>query len=153
MAERAQIENPARRGTEDIWVKCPTCKEIAFRKEVERNLNVCLKCGHHFRLTVEQRLAITADRGTWRELFAELAVGDPLEFTDTKPYREPLGAGAPSQRPQRRGGGRSRAASRSIRSRSASWISNFMGGSMGDGGRRENGAAVRPRPRAPDCRW
>jgi acetyl-CoA carboxylase carboxyl transferase subunit beta len=71
---------------DDIWVKCPGCREIAFRKEIERNLNVCLKCGHHLRLTVEQRLAITIDRGEWRELFAGLTIGDPLGFTDTRPY-------------------------------------------------------------------
>jgi acetyl-CoA carboxylase carboxyl transferase subunit beta len=81
------IASPA---AEDIWLKCPGCREIAFRKEVERNLNVCLKCGHHLRLTVEQRLAVTIDRGTWRELFVNLAGGDPLEFTDTKPYPERL---------------------------------------------------------------
>jgi acetyl-CoA carboxylase carboxyl transferase subunit beta len=75
---------------EDIWLKCPGCREIAFRKEVERNLNVCLKCGHHLRLTVEQRLAVTIDRGTWRELFINLSSGDPLEFTDTKPYPQRL---------------------------------------------------------------
>ena len=74
----------------DIWFKCPGCKEIAFRKEVERNLNVCLKCGHHLRLTVEQRLAITLDRGSWRELFSDLASDDPLAFVDSRPYRERL---------------------------------------------------------------
>ncbi len=71
---------------DDIWTKCPTCKEIAFRKEVERNLNVCPKCGHHFRLTVSQRLAITVDRGSWHEMFADLAIGDPLKFVDSRPY-------------------------------------------------------------------
>jgi acetyl-CoA carboxylase carboxyl transferase subunit beta len=78
--------------SEEIWVKCPACKEIAFRKEVERNLNVCGKCGHHFRLTLSQRLAITADRGSWREMFADVAIGDPLEFVDSKPYRGRLDA-------------------------------------------------------------
>ena len=77
---------------EDIWIKCATCKEIAFRKEVERNLNVCGKCGHHFRLTLPQRLAITADRGTWREMFEDLAIGDPLGFVDSKPYPKRLEA-------------------------------------------------------------
>jgi acetyl-CoA carboxylase carboxyl transferase subunit beta len=72
--------------SDDIWTKCPTCREIAFRKEVERNLNVCPKCGHHYRLTVSQRLAITVDRGSWREMFADLAVGDPLKFVDSRPY-------------------------------------------------------------------
>ncbi len=76
--------------SDDIWLKCPGCKEIAFRKEVERNLNVCIKCGWHLRLTVEQRLAVTIDRGTWRELFADLAAGDPLGFVDTKPYPKRL---------------------------------------------------------------
>ena len=86
--ETMQTEKPAEGASvaEDIWVKCPSCKEIAFRKEVERNLNVCGKCGHHYRLTSSQRLAITADRGSWRELFADLASGDPLEFVDSKPY-------------------------------------------------------------------
>ncbi len=76
--------------SDDIWTKCPSCKEITFRKEVERNLNVCPKCAFHLPLTVEQRLAITIDRGSWRELFAQLAAGDPLEFVDTKPYAQRL---------------------------------------------------------------
>jgi len=90
--ERTQPTASAPTATEDIWVKCPSCKEIAFRKEVERNLNVCGKCGHHFRLTLSQRLAITADRGSWREMFADVAIGDPLEFVDSKPYPSRLDA-------------------------------------------------------------
>jgi acetyl-CoA carboxylase carboxyl transferase subunit beta len=77
---------PVQAPSDDIWSKCPTCKEISFRKEVERNLNVCPKCGHHFRLTVSQRLSITVDRGSWHEMFADLAIGDPLGFVDSKPY-------------------------------------------------------------------
>jgi acetyl-CoA carboxylase carboxyl transferase subunit beta len=90
--EHPQPASAERNRADDIWVKCPGCKEIAFRKEVERNLNVCPKCGHHLRLTVEQRLAITIDRGSWRELFTELKVGDPLEFVDTRPYVQRLAA-------------------------------------------------------------
>jgi acetyl-CoA carboxylase carboxyl transferase subunit beta len=74
--------------SDDMWTKCSSCAAIAFRKRVERNLNVCLKCGKHFRLTVEQRLAVTADRGTWHELLAGVRAGDPLEFVDSKPYPE-----------------------------------------------------------------
>jgi acetyl-CoA carboxylase carboxyl transferase subunit beta len=95
MAERATnpIEKPVETAVaEDIWVKCPGCKEIAFHKEVERNLNVCGKCGHHFRVTLSQRLSITADHGSWRELFADVAIGDPLEFVDSKPYPQRLAA-------------------------------------------------------------
>ncbi|MGH7949719.1 MAG: acetyl-CoA carboxylase, carboxyltransferase subunit beta [Candidatus Binataceae bacterium] len=88
MAERVQTERPAQ--SDDIWLKCPKCREISYRKEVERNLNVCPKCDHHHRLTVSQRLAITVDRGTWREMFEHLAVGDPLKFVDSKPYPQRL---------------------------------------------------------------
>src|SRR5215467_13370176 len=77
---------PPAASDENIWTKCPTCKEIAFRKEVERNLNVCPKCAQHFRLTVSQRLSITVDRGSWREMFENLAIGDPLKFVDSRPY-------------------------------------------------------------------
>src|SRR5271169_7087104 len=86
MAEREPMTGAAPAPSDDIWSKCPSCKEMAFRKEVERNLNVCPKCGHHFRLTVVQRLSISVDRGTWRELMVELAVGDPLGFVDSRPY-------------------------------------------------------------------
>jgi acetyl-CoA carboxylase carboxyl transferase subunit beta len=114
----------------DIWVKCPGCKEIAFRKEVERNLNVCPKCGYHLRLTVEQRLAITVDRGTWRELFNDLRIDDPLDFVDSRSYPERLEAA-------RRTGARNDAAVTGlakIEGRRAAFIVmdfNFMGGSMG----------------------
>jgi len=91
MAEREERAAAAQSAAdENIWVKCPGCREITFRKEVERNLNVCPKCGYHHRLTVEQRLAITVDRGSWRELFEDLAAGDPLEFHDSKPYPQRL---------------------------------------------------------------
>ncbi len=130
MAERTQIENAARSGADDMWTRCPSCKDIAFRKEVERNLNVCLKCDHHFRLTVEQRLAVTADRGSWRELFADLAIDDPLEFTDTKPYRDRLAQA-------RRASGRNDAVVTGVCTIEKQRVAlgmmdfNFMGGSMG----------------------
>ncbi|MBV8056816.1 MAG: acetyl-CoA carboxylase carboxyltransferase subunit beta [Deltaproteobacteria bacterium] len=116
--------------TADIWVKCQGCKEIAFRKRVERNLNVCPKCGYHLRLTVEQRLTITVDPGSWRELFADLVIGDPLEFVDVRPYRERLQAA-------RQTIGRNDAALAGIgkiEGRPAAIAVmdfNFMGGSMG----------------------
>jgi len=86
MAEREQTPVATQAPSDDIWSKCPSCKEMAFRKEVERNLNVCPKCGYHFRVTVPQRLSISVDRGTWRELMAEMAIGDPLGFVDSRPY-------------------------------------------------------------------
>ncbi len=99
MADRTAVERQAAPRADDMWVRCPGCRDIAFRKEVERNLNVCHKCGFHHRLTVEQRLAITLDRSSWREMFTELAPGDPLQFRDSRPYPERL---AEAQRASRR---------------------------------------------------
>ncbi len=75
---------------EHPWVKCPGCQEILFRKEVERKLNICSKCGHHFRLTVDQRLMLLVDRGSFQEIDAGLTAGDPLGFQDTIPYPQRL---------------------------------------------------------------
>jgi acetyl-CoA carboxylase carboxyl transferase subunit beta len=124
--QTADISSPS----PDIWVKCPGCREIAFKKEVERNLNVCLKCGRHLRLTIEQRLAITIDRGTWRELFADLAIGDPLGFKDSRPYPERMESA-------RRSSGRNDAVVTGVGkiegypAAAAVMDFNFMGGSMG----------------------
>jgi acetyl-CoA carboxylase carboxyl transferase subunit beta len=84
--DRVQSGSAAPGAADEIWLKCPACREIAFRKEVERNLNVCPKCGHHYRVTADQRLTITVDPRSWHELFADLAIGDPLEFVDSRPY-------------------------------------------------------------------
>jgi acetyl-CoA carboxylase carboxyl transferase subunit beta len=130
MAEREPVERPAPTAADDIWSKCPGCREISFRKEVERNLNVCPKCGHHHRLSVSQRLAITADRGSWREMLAELAIADPLKFVDTRPYPERLSAA-------RKSSGRNDAAvigTAKIEERPVAlgvMDFEFMGGSMG----------------------
>jgi acetyl-CoA carboxylase carboxyl transferase subunit beta len=113
----------------DLWVKCPGCRDIAYRKEVERNLNVCLKCGHHFRLTVEQRLAITADRGSWRELSAGLTGGDPLEFRDSKTYPERLAQARAGGRGDAIVTGTCRIGNRPVALGVMDF--NFMGGSMG----------------------
>jgi acetyl-CoA carboxylase carboxyl transferase subunit beta len=72
--------------TEAIWVKCSGCQEILFRKEAERRLFVCPKCNTHMRLTVDQRLLMVVDRGSFVEHDAELCSADALRFQDRKPY-------------------------------------------------------------------
>ncbi len=125
-----RTEAPQASPPEDLWVKCTGCREIAFRKEVERNLNVCLRCGHHFRLTVEQRLSITADRGSWRESAAGLMGGDPLEFRDSKAYPERLDqARSASGRGDAIVIGTCRVGNRAVALGVMDF--NFMGGSMG----------------------
>ena len=75
-----------------IWLKCPACQKILFRKEAERLLLVCPKCGAHLRLTAEQRIRTVVDGGSFVEHDADLHSGDPLVFTDRKPYAHRLEA-------------------------------------------------------------
>jgi acetyl-CoA carboxylase carboxyl transferase subunit beta len=71
---------------EGMWVKCDICKEIIYRKELERNLKVCPKCNYHFRINAGERMRYLADEGSFEEYDAGLTSGDPLKFRDTKTY-------------------------------------------------------------------
>jgi len=75
---------------EGLWIKCDDCKEIVYRKEVEANLNVCPKCGYHFRLTARERFELLFDDDKYKEFAGDIRSGDPLEFRDTKRYRDRL---------------------------------------------------------------
>lgn len=72
---------------ESLWIKCSSCQELLYRKEVERNQHVCLKCFYHFPLSVENRIALTFDQGSFVELFDTVEPVDFLKFKDTKPYK------------------------------------------------------------------
>jgi acetyl-CoA carboxylase carboxyl transferase subunit beta len=72
---------------ESLWIKCSSCQELLYKKEVERNKNVCLKCSYHFPVTVETRVALTFDKGSFVELFKNIEPVDFLKFKDTKPYK------------------------------------------------------------------
>jgi acetyl-CoA carboxylase carboxyl transferase subunit beta len=83
------VEKPSR-VPEGLMVKCPGCAQVLYNKDLEQNLHVCTKCAHHFRIGAADRLAVLFDRGQYTEHFADLSSNDPLQFTDTKPYRERL---------------------------------------------------------------
>jgi acetyl-CoA carboxylase carboxyl transferase subunit beta len=63
-----------------IWAKCPRCTTLVYRKELDRNLRVCPKCGYHHRLSAEDRLAITLDEDSFAAFDADLTSTDPLAF-------------------------------------------------------------------------
>ena len=75
---------------EGLWIKCDECKEIVYRKEVDAAFNTCPKCGHHFRLSARERFDTLFDDGKYKEFAAEIHSADPLEFRDTKRYRDRL---------------------------------------------------------------
>jgi acetyl-CoA carboxylase carboxyl transferase subunit beta len=83
-------EKPSR-VPEGLWVKCPDCAQAIYNKDLATNLNVCPKCGHHFRIGAAERLRTLFD-GEWTEYDRELTSTDPLVFTDTKPYKARLKA-------------------------------------------------------------
>ena len=90
---RKPIEGKAdkSRVPEGLWVKCPSCGQIIYNKDLAASLSVCTKCGHHFRLSASERLRSLFD-GEWEEHDAGLTSTDPLKFTDTKSYRQRLEA-------------------------------------------------------------
>jgi len=91
--QKKPIEPPDKqsRVPEGLWVKCPTCGQIIYNKDLAASLSVCTKCAHHFRLSASERLRALFD-GDWEEHDRGLKSTDPLAFTDTKPYRKRLEA-------------------------------------------------------------
>jgi len=73
---------------EGLWVKCDNCKEIVYRKELEKNFKVCPKCNYHFRIGAQERLKLLVDEGSFEELDAGLISNDPLDFKDNISYRD-----------------------------------------------------------------
>jgi acetyl-CoA carboxylase carboxyl transferase subunit beta len=75
--------------TEGLWIKCDKCGQITWRKTLEEGLQVCPKCGFHFRIDAQARLALLFDE-PWEEFDRDMVSTDPLEFVDSKPYKQRL---------------------------------------------------------------
>ena len=73
---------------EGLWLACPNCSQMLYRKQLEQNLSVCPECQHHFRLSARQRVNQLCDAGTFEEHDADLVATDPLGFEDRKSYRD-----------------------------------------------------------------
>jgi acetyl-CoA carboxylase carboxyl transferase subunit beta len=85
-------EGEKRVRTEGLWLKCEKCGEIVWRKALEDNFQVCPKCGHHKRLGARARLEMLFDDGQFEEFDPHLASADPLDFSDSKKYKDRLAA-------------------------------------------------------------
>lgn len=73
---------------EGLWVKCDGCKEIVYKKEIEKNLKICPKCNYHFRISAQERLKLLVDEGSFVEIDEALASADPLHFKDSISYKD-----------------------------------------------------------------
>ncbi len=89
--EKAPLPKGDKKDTPDgLWVRCKTCSDIILRKDFEANQNVCPKCDHHFPLPARERILNFLDPDSFEEFDADLCSSDPLEFSDSKPYRKRL---------------------------------------------------------------
>lgn len=77
---------------EGVWSQCSACSAILYKAELERNLQVCTKCGHHMRLSARQRLDLFLDQSNRVELATEVSAIDRLKFKDSKKYKDRIQA-------------------------------------------------------------
>jgi len=90
MPSRIKTERRTRSVPEGLWMKCAACDAVLYRAELERNLHVCPKCGHHMRIQARDRLEMFLDPEGQVELAGNIEPEDPLKFRDTKKYRDRL---------------------------------------------------------------
>ena len=71
-----------------LWVKCSECSQVAYRKDLISNFNVCSNCGHHNRINSDERINIIADKNSFEEFDSSLSPTDPLGFKDRRSYAD-----------------------------------------------------------------
>ncbi|MFQ5501721.1 MAG: acetyl-CoA carboxylase, carboxyltransferase subunit beta [Phycisphaerae bacterium] len=81
----AKVEVP-----EGLWLRCQGCSKMIFKKVLEERLRVCPECGHHYRVDARSRIRQLTDPDSFEEFNAGLVSTDPLNWTDSKPYRKRL---------------------------------------------------------------
>ena len=72
--------------TEGMWLKCPQCQEVVYRKMLEENHFICTNCTHHFRITSDNYIQLLMDDGKFEEIAANVQSVDPLNFKAKKNY-------------------------------------------------------------------
>jgi acetyl-CoA carboxylase carboxyl transferase subunit beta len=89
-ASELQASDEKKVRTEGLWVKCDGCRQIIWKKDLDDNHSVCPKCEYHFRIDAPSRLSLLLDEGSIELQDESLASTDPLNFTDTRPYKARL---------------------------------------------------------------
>jgi acetyl-CoA carboxylase carboxyl transferase subunit beta len=87
MTQQSRGNRSAEGVPDGLWSKCPQCGNMLYQPELRDELHVCRHCGHHQRLTARERIAITADEGSFHERDATMHSSDPLHFPG---YQEKL---------------------------------------------------------------
>ncbi len=82
---------PKREGVpEGLWMRCPDCGDMLFRKVVEESLHVCPNCQYHFQIDARTRIEQVCDPGSFERMYDDIAPADPLQFVDRKSYSDRL---------------------------------------------------------------
>jgi acetyl-CoA carboxylase carboxyl transferase subunit beta len=90
---RPPKERAKRQVPEGLWLKCQSCKDVVYSRDLEANVGVCPKCSYHFRVDAPARVRMLLDREpAGGDLFAGVLPGDPLGWTDTQSYQDRLRA-------------------------------------------------------------
>ncbi|UCG46614.1 MAG: acetyl-CoA carboxylase carboxyltransferase subunit beta [Phycisphaerales bacterium] len=71
---------PRKEMPEGLWMRCPKCEHMLYRSAVEKNLNVCPECSHHFRIEAATRINYLVDEGSFQETLPDMTTHDPLGF-------------------------------------------------------------------------
>jgi acetyl-CoA carboxylase carboxyl transferase subunit beta len=115
---------------EGLWSKCPACEAVLYSTDLENNLNVCPKCGHHHRLRARARLDLLLDPEGRFEIGSEVLPLDPLKFKDSKRYPDRL-AGANADTDEADALIVMQGSVKTVQLVVACFEFDFMGGSMG----------------------
>lgn len=89
-APKLKVEDKKVKMPSGLWIKCNSCGEIIYKKEVEKNLHVCPKCNYHFRISARKRIEMVFDEDSCSYLSENLEATNPLSFRDTKKYSDRL---------------------------------------------------------------
>ena len=73
-----------------LWEKCPSCSEILFKPELDKNLSVCHHCNYHFRMNFHNYIDLLFDEGSTKQLFSDLKSRNFLEFSAKQDYGDQL---------------------------------------------------------------
>ena len=71
---------PRREMPEGLWMRCPACEQMLYKSAVEKNLNVCPECNHHFRIAAKTRIEYLVDEGSFQQILGDLKPKDQLNF-------------------------------------------------------------------------
>jgi acetyl-CoA carboxylase carboxyl transferase subunit beta len=86
--ENISSESQKKDTPEGMWTKCESCGEIVHKKVLAQNLWVCAKCNYHFRIGSKEYFSVLLDEGSFKEMDRKMTSKDPLNFVDTKRYKD-----------------------------------------------------------------